>query len=141
MTQCNFQGSDLTNCDFGGAQGAQSVFCETKGEGVNFAGAGLRQSLFTKSALPGARFDRADLYQCHFADAVLTAASFRGAELTYADFSRATLERVDAREATMYRTVLHRAETTGAQFDDRLRALETDPKLAQAETWQPETRR
>jgi uncharacterized protein YjbI with pentapeptide repeats len=103
---------------------------------VNFAGASLRQALFTGAHLGGANFEGADLYQCHFAGARLEGARLRNADLTYADFSRSDLSAADARGASMFRTILHRARTSDAQFTDRARARETDTPLAQAEEWQ-----
>ena len=95
------------------------------------------KALFTTAELPGAIFDLCNLHQTHFAGARLAGAQFRQADLTYADFSQADLAQVDATEAIMFRTILHGAGTIDARFSDRARALETDPKKAQADAWQP----
>ena len=79
----------------------------------------------------------ARLHQAHFAGAVLDGAHFAGADLGYADLRHARLHRADLRGATLVRACLHRAMTEEAQIDDRARALETDPQLAQSEDWRP----
>jgi len=70
--------------------------------------------------------------------ALLERGSLCEADLTYADFSQARLAGVDGRGATMFRTRLHGADTRDTRFTDRGRALETDPKLDQAEQWKPQ---
>ncbi|MCY1373519.1 Pentapeptide repeats (8 copies) [compost metagenome] len=68
---------------------------------------------------------------------MLDRARFNGADLTYADLRHAHLHQADLRGATLARTCLHRALTDEAQIEDRSRAIETDPELAQAEDWRP----
>jgi|HubBroStandDraft_4_1064222.scaffolds.fasta_scaffold00215_13 uncharacterized protein YjbI with pentapeptide repeats len=78
-------------CNFGGAQLANSDFSGGVLIGANFAGASLAWSSFRGSKLVAANFEGADLRDVAFDGVECTACNFQGAKLDEATFSGARM--------------------------------------------------
>jgi uncharacterized protein YjbI with pentapeptide repeats len=113
LSGVEWEGVDLTNSWFDGADLSDATLARTKLANVSFTGAKLRNTDLSRAALVNCDFENADLAGAKLDGANIVNAGFQGANLQGADLSGSTLINADFEDAQLAGAVWVDGRTCG----------------------------